>query len=80
MNESSKNKKHTYDYFNNPDIRYLMIIWSGLMILLIFIVALMKIFTNISYNKFELTNDKLLDYRIISALNPKYPPPLFNFT
>ena len=54
-----------------------------IMIWLFFILIFTCIFVFIlilgNYNSPYLTRDNLLDYRILSSLAPKYPPPLFNF-
>jgi len=64
-------ENYSYSYIS----KYIQI-W--LFLILMFTCLFILLFIG-NYNINYLTRDKLLDYRIISSLNPKYPPPLFNF-
>jgi hypothetical protein len=73
--DSKSNVKTDITYLNNQN---LIKIWSCLILLLVCIIILMHFFYRKNFNM-DIPSDKFLDYRIISALNPRYPPPLFNF-
>lgn len=69
-------EEEQYKHYANKYIQ----IWFFLILVFtcLFILIFIGIYSiNLTDN--YLTRDKLLDYRIISSLNPKYPPPLFNF-